>query len=637
MMLLALLALGAACAPRELPSPTATPQPPPTSTNTPRPSATSEPTATATPVPLPQASLPAEPPAWLRDPAVDVLAIATGDGALCRDLETVELLLVNAETGEQFKPDVPPARAMMWLDPHRFGLLALEGEAITSIDFADSSIETTSLEAEGIRLVGGTETLGPDDLECAMMPWELEDGGAVGQERTVLVSPRRSYSAGLSLFAKLGTDEYDDLDPFDALEVERVGSGELVWSADPDDEYDATFEYEFAWSPVEPNKLAVVECGIGQLDRCILQRLYIVDVVSGEELASYPGEFMDIAWSPDGRMLLYTSPEWVLPRVDQLLSQIEFAGPPCVLDVTTGENECFDEVLALHFPEGLTMDPSSRQVTELRWDRSSQGFHYLYRGVRYELDEQGALADTIPLAGLCHMDLGTRRIDCPSEDVPELQGVWIDHVVLSPNQEFAYVQAGWEGVVHGVLDLARDRFYLLPGPSESANLEDFDSVAVLWRPTTPVERPAHVQTSRPTERDIELVPSIWTVSGLLQRLDLAEPGVLQFSMDLDADVPLIWPYFWCASDEQRLAENLQWIAAEFAIDGTGVAAEDILEHELDSEEWSCHYWATKLTDWQNGSEVSLAVQLTLARSVYDGHTNYPAGKYRFELGIRVSE
>jgi hypothetical protein len=146
-----------------------------------------------------------------------------------------------------------------------------------------------------------------------------------------------------------------------------------------------------------------------------------------------------------------------------------------------------------------------------------------------------------------------------------------------------------------------------------------------------------VQTSRPTERDIELVPSIWTVSGLLQRLDLAEPGVRQFSTELDAGQTLIWPYFWCASDEQRLAENLKWIAAEFAIDGIRVTAEDILEYELDSEEWSCHYWATQLADWQGGSEISLGVQLTFARSVYDGHTNYPAGKYRIELGVRVSE
>src|SRR3990172_8168572 len=140
-----------------------------------------------------------------------------------------------------------------------------------------------------------------------MQPVELADGGAAGEGRPVFISPRQSYSADLSLFAELGTDEYGDIDPFLGLEIRRVGSGELVWSADPDDEYDATFEYEFAWSPVEPYNLAVVECGIGELDRCILERLYIVDVVSGEELASYPGEFMDIAWSQDGRMLLYTS------------------------------------------------------------------------------------------------------------------------------------------------------------------------------------------------------------------------------------------------------------------------------------------------------------------------------------------
>jgi hypothetical protein len=552
-------------------------------------------------------------------------------------VETVQVLFLNAESGEQFNLDVSPFRAMMWIDSHTLGLLALEGQEMVSIDLADAAVQSTTLEEQGIRLIRGTEEVLPEQLGESVWALSFADGGAPREWRALLVSRRESFSADLSLFAELGMDEYDDIDAFDALEVHKVGPGELVWSADPDDEYDDTFEHEFAWSPVDPNKLAVVECGIGEFDRCIPQRLYIVDVVSGEELASYPGEFMDMAWSPDGRVLLYTSPEWLLPRVDQLLSPIEFAGPPCVLDVTTGENECLDEVLALHFPEGLTMDPRSRQVTELRWDRSSHGLHYLYRGVRYELDEQGVLAGSFPLAGLCHMDLRTRRIDCPSEDVPELQGVWVNQVVLSPDQEFAYVQAGWEGVVHGVLDLARDRFYPLPAPSEAANLEDFDSVAVLWRPATAIGDSVAPQSSRPSERDIELVPSIWNLSGPQQQLNLAEPGLRQYSMDLAGDRAVIWPYFWCASNPQRLADNLGRIRVILEIDGVRVRLQDTLQYETKGEDWACNYWATMLTGWQAGAEVSLAIRLTFAGIVYDGYSNYPAGDYGYVLHVRVSE
>ena len=343
---------------------------------------------------------------------------------------------------------------------------------------------------------------------------------------------------------------------------------------------------------------------------------------------------MDIVWSPDGSRLLYTAPEWERPRLDARYP-MEYSGPPCVLDLTAGASECFEGPVSAHFPAELHI--VDKEVVVAQWDRRADGFFYTYQGTYLDFDDQGNPGDYLGLDGLCHLDILARHVDCPSEDLPELRGQLLGRVELSPDEEFAYVQSGRDGLRHGVLELGSRQFYQLPVPAGARNLDDLESVDVLWRPSAPVERPVAVNTSRPTERDIELVSSIWNVSGLLQQLDLVEPGVRQFSTELDAGQTLIWPYFWCASNEQRLVENLRWITAEFAIDGIRLTAEDILEYELDSEEWSCHYWATMLTGWQSGSELSLAVQLAFARTVYDGYANYPAGDYRYELRVTVSE
>jgi len=611
-----------------------TAQPFATSTGAPSPTAAPMLTPNTTSAVLPQVSFPGEPPAWLSDPAVDVLAVAIGNEPVCSGADAVQLSFMNAETGEVLELTTPPARAMMWLDSQTFGLLSLDGETILSVDLADGSLGTTSFDAEGIRLLSGKEPFRPEEFGCTMRALELVRGSPAGEGRVVLGGPPSDYSADLSLLAELGTDKYDDLDPFDALEVRKVGTGELAWSADPDDEYDATFEHEFAWSPVEPGRLAVVECGIGELDRCVRQRLYVVDVGSGEELGSYPGEFMNIVWSPDGRKLLYTSPEWERWRPDARYPPE--SGPPCVLDLGDGASECFDDEVSVHFPDELFIQ--DKEVLGL-WDRRGDGFSYVYRGVGIDPDDFGGTpGDYIALGGLCHLDLTTRRADCPSEDLPELQGVWLGGVELSASEEFAYLQFSWEDVVgHGVLDLRRRQFYPLPLPPGSTNLDALDAVDLLWRPLSPIESPVAVQASLPTEQLLGETPSIWDAFRLSEGLDLPEPGTRQFSVDVNPSDTFVWPFYWCASDEETLADNLLSITVDFTIDGVVVPATNLLEYNTHSQEWDCHFWATMLSGWERGSETLLIVRYSFSQDVDDGVQEYLAGDYSYELNVKVGK
>jgi len=649
-----LLAVVASCAPREAAPAEETPPPAPLPSAT-RPSGV-ELAATPTPTTvwgLSPADLvdhvvfSGEPPTWLSDPgsgssAVDLLAVAMGPFVLCGTSEPYQLMFLNAETGDRFDMTVPSASGMLWLDSHTFGLFWKTAGILLSIDFADRSVEATSFEAEWIHRLMGTEPLYDEDVGgCMMNAMHLAPDGASSAEGAEFIYPP-AYSADLSLFV---TGDASGT----VLEVRQTGTDALMWSSDPDPD-DDTYESENAWSPVEPSHLAVVEGEFDTTGILVRRRLYIVDVARGEEVATFPGQFMEITWSPDGSRILYTSPEWDLRSFG-----LGFSGPPCVLDLGTGENDCLDDVPAAHFPEDLGIEV--KRLYDLRWDRGGEGFYYAYQAsypARDELGTPGPYSDF--LGGFCHFDLVGRDVACPSEGVPELQGFgtsrsaggwpfWFDYQ-LSPDESFAYVQAsypyvqasGGASLAHGVLNMQDRRFFRLPDPPETGWEGAYDFVSALWRPSfgatgelVPIAVPLPVNTSRPTEQDMREIPSIWASYNLEEELDLVEPGTRQFSVEIGTDDASIWPFYWCALGPERLAANLESIAVEFTIDDDDVPSSDVLEFETTSRGWACHYWATMLSGWENGSPISLAVAFRLSQGVSDGRDSYVPGDYSFEV------
>jgi len=158
------------------------------------------------------------------------------------------------------------------------------------------------------------------------------------------------------------------------------------------------------------------------------------------------------------------------------------------------------------------------------------------------------------------------------------------------------------------------------------------STVEILSPTSTVA-PQPVLTARPNEREAREGTSIWEFYAISDGLDLREPGRREFSVDAASELPLVWPFYWCAADEARLAENLPSIAVEFSIGSVGVAASEIREFEAASEEWSCHYWATMLTEWGSAPLATLTVTYTLSTGLNDGYSVYPAGEYSYHLTV----
>jgi hypothetical protein len=159
--------------------------------------------------------------------------------------------------------------------------------------------------------------------------------------------------------------------------------------------------------------------------------------------------------------------------------------------------------------------------------------------------------------------------------------------------------------------------------------------AVVRAPTsTPAPLPA--QTAYPTELQVREVVSVWDAYGLLESLELREPGAREFDVAAASETPLLWPFFWCASDDATLSENLTSIRVEFMAGNVAVAASDIREFEIASEGWACHYWVTLLTDWGTAPEVKLTVTYTLSQDLNDGYDDYRAGIYSYSVLAQVA-
>lgn len=198
------------------------------------------------------------------------------------------------------------------------------------------------------------------------------------------------------------------------------------------------------------------------------------------------------------------------------------------------------------------------------------------------------------------------------------------------------------------------------GPETRERLFDPQAVAVV--PLVPSMTPAHARTAtpiptvtrtpaatatpslflsvhaaRPSGQDILEIPSIWEYFGLAEGLDLPAPGRRLFSVDVDPEMRFTWSFYWCASDEEILADNLSRMTVGFEIDRVALPPEQILEYEESSQGWSCHHWATLLSDWQPGAETRLDIRYVFSQDVNDGSRDYPAGDYWFVLKATVGE
>jgi hypothetical protein len=144
---------------------------------------------------------------------------------------------------------------------------------------------------------------------------------------------------------------------------------------------------------------------------------------------------------------------------------------------------------------------------------------------------------------------------------------------------------------------------------------------------------AKVTFTQPDERDWEDTTSIWI---LLDFRDIREPGMQNYSLEIDSSDILRWSFSWCAVDSATLDEILIPLTVDLRVDGAKVSQENILEHAVrKSNGWMCHYWSTLMSEWLDGETIELAIDYHLDSRIFDGVNWYNSGDYRQIIKIQV--
>lgn len=113
--------------------------------------------------------------------------------------------------------------------------------------------------------------------------------------------------------------------------------------------------------------------------------------------------------------------------------------------------------------------------------------------------------------------------------------------------------------------------------------------------------------------------SIWSS---VDFVDMNEPGLTEYSVDVEADKQYRWVFLWCADSRQQLESILSDMTVGFFIDNTPATR----IHTYSSEA-RCRGWVTVLTGWQRGSTAVLEIRYRLGKNFATRDGRYEAGDY----------
>lgn len=275
-------------------------------------SSTSTPFPLPTPSPAPTSILTStiyDFPSWMKNPNTVVFAALVDD-----DIKKIhKIYFFNVATGEKF--EIPLAsedvRQLYWYDNmnlvlitedektfYKFNLLQ-SGQMVIEHDF-----DTSTLWRSGFQSIGETYR------------------------------------------AKWNSD-------MNAIKVNLASTGETIWDTSLSKNRYGT---ELLWSPTNESYMAFLQGSPDNLNGFLTKdmTLTIVDVAKGKILSTFDGNFGDLEWSPNGKMILYLNPEFRYRNYG-----IPFKDAPCILFWETGEKRCLRSIPRL-IPAGYELLTTGR-------------------------------------------------------------------------------------------------------------------------------------------------------------------------------------------------------------------------------------------------------------------------------------
>jgi hypothetical protein len=117
-------------------------------------------------------------------------------------------------------------------------------------------------------------------------------------------------------------------------------------------------------------------------------------------------------------------------------------------------------------------------------------------------------------------------------------------------------------------------------------------------------------------------------------------GTLTFTIEASVDVPMLWRWFWCATSQNILDENMKAFDVEFVIDDRKIPNDQFAQLTFTNADaslkgWKCFTYETVLRDWKPG-EYHLVQTVTLKSNINDGQGAYKAGKKVYDYTVYIS-
>lgn len=389
-------------------------------------------------------------PEWMQNLNTPVLA-ALLDNQVSN---TRKIAFFNAETGEEFDLEMPEnTNGYFWYDTQNFGLLSKDLKIAYKLNLLTGEVSSQEVTSESVRLLDsewhhGLEIISKPNREYIFddARWNLEN------------------SKDKNLTAEKKSD-------WDGITVVNNLTNEVVWELTTPK---GVYINEFLWSPVDNDILAYVQGKPDPIasDFIVVDvSLNIVDVTTGELLATYSGDFGRIEWSPDGKMILFQNAASRLSNYG-----VGFLDAPCILFLNSNERKCLRSI-PKRIPEGYILKSTGGYT----WEPTRESIFFVYL---YWSQENSKYAGEI-----CEYSLVNSDINCLTENLKELDERSTGGYSLSPSQEYIYFCISDASFLNDYADYSNDSVMKIDGTGYFSWVSiiqdggpDVCTFDVLWRP-----------------------------------------------------------------------------------------------------------------------------------------------------------
>ncbi len=420
-------------------------------------------TYTAIPTIPPEKTLSITIPAWLKSSSLDemfMIPTINGTGGF------FQISVINAVSQERVDIQVPENSAYFWSNDGWSINIIYDDWSLQTIDLRNGNVANSVLNENVLRLY-------PHIFEDNLLT-PLIARGNVGEQNFLLVNP--DYLSWISFDSKYFT-HLDFNSEETPISVEDLETGEISQITSPDD---GIYDITSIWSPTGDQLAIEQTMSPPQPFYWPADHIIIYDINQDRVISSFLGDFSFIRWSFDGQRILYQ-------RSATPGEQYQYSSAPRILEIKTGESECYYTIKYLADSEG-------DNTAIFEWLPGDRGITY----ISYHIDHSGLTH----IGNFCIYYFDKDDIICPTIGISDLSDRSVIGYSISPSGDYTIFDYDMSGPISDYLVqpltslIKNDGTGYLPlwteeNSREAYNLKISDysiglvEYEVLWRPMIP--------------------------------------------------------------------------------------------------------------------------------------------------------